>query len=90
MKKTVRPAAIIICAIVLFSGCHSVTARVNRRAESHVKYHASNILNCDEKKLLAECTAAYRSRECYEYVVRGCKSSVGYRNTSGNGWTAGQ
>jgi hypothetical protein len=90
MKKLVRLSAMIICAAMVLSGCQAVTARINRRAEAHVKYLASRFIKCDEDKLLAECAAAYRSGECYEYVVRGCNTAAGYRNISGNGWTVGQ
>ncbi len=88
-RKLVRLIATIVCAAALV-GCHSVTARVNRRAEKHVKFEASRRLKCDEKKLFARCTDSFKSGECLEYVVRGCNNAVGYRNLPGQGWTPGE
>ena len=89
MAVTMKFVVMILVAATLGAGCRGVTARMNRRAESHVRYHAKRILECDEAKLASECVAAYGSGECYEYEVTGCNAAVRYRNVPGEGWTPG-
>jgi hypothetical protein len=89
MKKiTVSLVALTMVTISLW-GCASTTKRMNRRAESHVKYHASKQLECEEKTLTATCTDEFKSGECFEYEVIGCSKSIVYKNISGVGWTNG-
>ncbi len=53
----------------------------------HVKYHAKRALDCEDKPLLAKCSAEYKSGECYEFEVTGCDTKVTYRNVPSVGWT---
>jgi hypothetical protein len=89
MEMVTRLVLMILVAATLAAGCRGVTARMNRRAESHVRYHAKRALRCEEAKLTSECVAAYGSGECYEYEVSGCNAAVRYRNVPGEGWTPG-
>jgi hypothetical protein len=89
MSLIVKFLAMILMLATLAAGCRGVTARMNRRAESHVKYHAKRTLSCAEKELRAECVSAYGSGECYQYEVTGCGRAVRYQNVPGEGWTPG-
>ena len=89
-NKTVRRAVVILFAAMGVMGCQSITARVNRRAEAHVRYEASRHLQCSEKKLRLECTDSYKSGECLEYAVWGCNTTAAYRNLPGDGWTTAE
>ena len=82
-------AAAMLTATALL-GCAGATKRVNRRSESHVKYHASKQLSCDEPKLLATCLTHTHTGECSQYQVTGCENSVVYSNIAGVGWTLGE
>ena len=79
-------AALLMAAALI--SCSGVTTRVNRRAESHVKFHASRQLECAEEKISARCAKQYGSGECYEYEITGCNAAIVYRNVNG-GWTPG-
>lgn len=83
-----RRLAAVFCLGVSLLSCSGVTTRVNRRSESHVKFHASRQLRCEEEKTSAKCVKEYRSGECYEYEITGCNSVIVHRNVNG-GWTPG-
>ncbi len=89
MKKKMVSLAMTALTATTLLGCAAATGRVNRRAESHVKYHAAKQLDCEEKSLQATCTNEYRSGECYQFEIVGCNTRVVYRNISGSGWTSG-
>ena len=88
MKTAKIFMATMLMAISLF-GCASATRKVNRRAVSHIKYHAAKKLSCEEKLLNATCVKEYKSGECYQYEIIGCNSGIVYKNVNGSGWIAG-
>lgn len=67
-------------------GCAASTQRVNRRAESHVKYYAAKQLKCDENEVKATCMHAFSTGECLSYQVVGCNAGIVYSNLTGEGW----
>jgi len=78
------------CLGVFLLSCSGVTSRMNRRAESHVRFHASRQLHCEEAQLSASCSQQYATGECYQYEVIGCDAAIVYRNLNGSGWTPGE
>lgn len=87
--KTARLLVATALLITSLGGCASATKRANRRAVSHVKYHAAKQLNCEEKSLSATCVNEYKSGECFQYEIVGCNSGIVYKNVNGSGWISG-
>jgi hypothetical protein len=88
MTKMLLVTTMLVATTLL--GCAGVTKRANRRAESHVKFHASRQLDCDEAMLSATCLKQSHTGECSEYQIAGCNNSIVYVNIAGAGWTTGE
>lgn len=89
MPASFQTLVFILLFTVLPSGCRKQAARANDRYKAHVIYHASRPLGCEEEKILATCSAQYKSGECYEFEVTGCDKTLVFKNITGQGWVHG-